>query len=181
MVDQLELKYPQFAGLNLTFETREGILKHCSKKNAQTLGPVGQRFLERSQPSLEAQLTNIADKIAYTSHDIDDGLRANLITVAQLKSIGLFHNHFSAIECEFPKLGQRRKIYETIRRIRNQLIADLITASQAAIHEAQVSDIDEVRCHTEPLIRFSERMREKYQALKHFLRKTCISTTSYTA
>ena len=171
VVDQLELKYPQFAGLNLTFETREGILKHCSKKNAQTLGPVGQRFLERSQPSLEAQLTNIADEIAYTSHDIDDGLRANLITVTQLKSIGLFHNHFSAIECEFPKLGQRRKIYETIRRIRNQLIADLITASQAAIHEAQVSDIDEVRCHTEPLIRFSERMHEKYQALKHFLRK----------
>ncbi|MCY3803163.1 MAG: deoxyguanosinetriphosphate triphosphohydrolase [Gammaproteobacteria bacterium] len=171
VVDLLELKYPQFPGLNLTFETREGILKHCSKKNARTLGPVGQRFLERTQPGLEAQLANIADEIAYTSHDIDDGLRANLITVPHLREVELFDQHFDAVEREFPKLGQRRKTYETIRRIRNQLVANLISASQAAIADAEVGSIDEVREAPGPLIRFSGPMREKNQALKHFLRE----------
>ncbi len=171
VVDRLELKYPQFPGLNLTFETREGILKHCSKKNARQLGPVAQRFLERTQPGLEAQLANIADEIAYTSHDIDDGLRAHLITVPRLREVELFGWHFDAVEREFPQLGPRRKTYETIRRIRKQLAADLIKASQAAIDQAGVDSIDAVRAHPEPLIRFSESMREKNQALKNFLRE----------
>ena len=171
VVDRLELKYPQFAGLNLTFETREGILKHCSKKNAKTLGAVGRRFLERTQPSLEAQLANIADEIAYTSHDIDDGLRAKLITVTQLRSSALFDEHFGAVEREFPGLGWRRKIFEAVRRIRNQLTLDLITASRAAIDAAGVGSLDEVRAHDRALIRFSDPMREKNQALKDFLRK----------
>ena len=132
---------------------------------------MGQRFLERTQPGLEAQLANIADEIAYTSHDIDDGLRANLITVPHLREVELFDQHFDAVEREFPKLGQRRKTYETIRRIRNQLVANLISASQAAIADAEVGSIDEVREAPGPLIRFSGPMREKNQALKHFLRE----------
>ena len=171
VVDRLELKYPQFPGLNLTFETCEGILKHCSKKNARTLGPVAQRFLQRTQPGLEAQLANIADEIAYTSHDIDDGLRADLITVPRLREVELFGQHFDAVEREFPQLRARRKTYETIRRIRKRLAADLIEASQAAIDDASVDSIDAVRAHPEPLVRFSESMREKNQALKNFLRE----------
>ena len=171
VVDALELKYPQFAGLNLTFETREGILKHCSKNHARSLGVIGQRFIERTQPGLEAQLANIADEIAYTSHDIDDGLRAGLISITQLQGIELFGAHFEAVEREFPDLGPRRKIYETIRRIRNLLMADLVEASQTAIAEVPVNHIDEARAHRDALIRFSPPMREKNQALKQFLRK----------
>lgn len=171
VVDKLELKYPQFPGLNLTFETREGILKHCSKKNAETLGAVGRRFIDRSQPSLEAQLTNIADEIAYNNHDIDDGVRAGLITIAQLKEVGLFEHHFTAVDREFPDLTARRKIYESIRRIRRDLVGDLITTSQAAIGQNQIACIDDVRGHDKVLIRFSQGMQLKNRELKSFLQK----------
>ena len=171
VVDKLELKYPQFPGLNLTFETREGILKHCSKKNAETLGAVGRRFIDRSQPSLEAQLTNIADEIAYNNHDIDDGVRAGLITIAQLKEVGLFEHHFTAVDREFPDLTARRKIYESIRRIRRDLVGDLITTSQAAISQNQIACIDDVRGHDKMLIRFSQDMQLKNRELKSFLQK----------
>ena len=93
VVDKLELKYPKYAGLNLMFETKEGVLKHCSKNNAEKLGALGLRFIERKQPSLEAQLANIADEIAYNNHDLDDGLRAGLINVTQLKEVTLFKEH----------------------------------------------------------------------------------------
>ena len=76
VVDELESKYAEFPGLNLTFETREGILKHCAKRNARELGELGQRFLDRTEPGLEAQLADVADAIAYNNHDIDDGYRA---------------------------------------------------------------------------------------------------------
>ena len=171
VVDKLELKYPQFPGLNLTFETREGILKHCSKKNAQALGEVGQRFIDRSQPGLEAQLANVADEIAYNNHDIDDGLRAGLVTIAQLREIRLFDHHYSAVEQEFRELSVRRKMYETIRRIRRDLVGDLVAASQAAISQQQITSIDDVRGHDEVLIRFSQSMKRKNQELKSFLRK----------
>ena len=171
VVDKLELKYPQFPGLNLTFETREGILKHCSKKNAQALGEVGRRFIDRSQPGLEAQLANVADEIAYNNHDIDDGLRAGLVTIAQLREIRLFDHHYSAVEQEFRELSVRRKMYETIRRIRRDLVGDLVAASQAAISQQQITSIDDVRGHDEVLIRFSQSMKRKNQELKSFLRK----------
>jgi dGTPase len=85
VVDHLEEHYGAFDGLNLTFETREGILKHCSLNNARQLGDLGQRFIDKTQPSLEAQLTNLADEIAYNNHDIDDGLRSGLLTMEQMK------------------------------------------------------------------------------------------------
>ncbi len=171
VVDMLELKYPQFPGLNLTFETREGILKHCSKRNAKTLGEVGRRFIEQSQPGLEAQLANIADEIAYNNHDVDDGLRAGLITIAQLRDVELFACHFTAVDREFPGLTARRKIYESIRRIRNDLVGDLITASQAAVGQQQITCIDDVRNHDKALIQFSQPMRLKNRELKSFLQK----------
>jgi dGTPase len=171
VVDKLELKYPQFPGLNLTFETREGILKHCSHKNAEKLGLLGQRFLLNSQPSLEAQLTNIADEIAYNNHDIDDGLRAGLITVEQLCGTKSFCEHFTKTTREYPGISERRKVYETIRRIINDSVTDLINTSQAAIIQKQASTIDSIRVAEKPLIQFSEAMQVKNRELKSFLHK----------
>ena len=171
VVDKLELKYPQFPGLNLTFETREGILKHCSRINAEKLGSLGQRFLQRSQPSLEAQLTNIADEIAYNNHDIDDGLRAGLITVEQMNDTELFSEHFAKTKKEYPNLSERRKIYESIRRIINDLVTDLINTSHAAIVQNQLATIDDVRATDKPLVQFGEAMQQKNRELKSFLHK----------
>lgn len=125
VVDQLEERYGGFDGLNLTFETREGILKHCSRNNAATLGDLGRRFLEGQQPSLEAQLANLADEVAYNNHDIDDGLRSGLITLEQLEDVPLWAIHRREAEAAFPDVSGRRLINETIRRIINALIVDL--------------------------------------------------------
>lgn len=171
IVDKLELKYASFSGLNLTYETREGILKHCSRKNAEKLGTLGKRFLQRSQPSLEAQLTNIADEIAYNNHDIDDGLRAGLITVNQLSSLEIFDRHYSTSTKKYPEISERRKIYETIRCIINALVTDLINTSQNNIAEIKPATIDDIRVTDKPLIQFSDDMKLKSQKLKSFLHK----------
>ena len=161
IVDKLELKYPEFSGLNLMFETREGILKHCSRKNAEQLGDLGQRFIQRKQPSLEAQLANIADQIAYNNHDLDDGLRSGLINVKQLNKVELFAEKFEHVSAIYPKLSERRKIYECIRSIINELVTDLISQSTEAIKLMNPSTIDDVRAETKPMIQYSEAMRLK--------------------
>ena len=124
VVDQLEERYPEFDGLNLSFETREGILKHCSRANAQAIeaqepGGVGRRFLERTQPSLEAQLCNLADAIAYNAHDIDDGVRSGLISLAQMQEVPLFDRYRQQALAEHPQLADkpRRWLYESTRRM----------------------------------------------------------------
>ena len=173
VVDRLEERYPAFDGLNLTFETREGILKHCSRANAQRLelaepGGVGRRFLERSQPGLEAQLCNLADEIAYNAHDIDDGVRSGLITLEQLEAVDLFQQHALAALVDYPGLHGRRLLYEAIRRMLSAQVYDVIDATAAAIARARPASADEVRA-SEPLVRFSDAMRERSSALKSFL------------
>jgi dGTPase len=168
VVDHLEEHYGAFDGLNLTFETREGILKHCSLNNARQLGELGQRFIDKSQPSLEAQLTNLADEIAYNNHDIDDGLRSGLLTTAQMEEVELFARHRHAVEAEYPGLPGRRALYETIRRMITAMTVDLVEASSALIREAAPQNIDDVRAGP-PLIRFSSEMRAETTALKRFL------------
>ena len=173
VVDRLEERYPAFDGLNLTFETREGILKHCSRANAQRLelaepGGVGRRFLERSQPGLEAQLCNLADEIAYNAHDIDDGVRSGLITLEQLEAVDLFQQHALAALVDYPGLHGRRMLYEAIRRMLSAQVYDVIDATAAAIARARPASADEVRA-SEPLVRFSDAMRERSSALKSFL------------
>ncbi|HSD68873.1 MAG TPA: deoxyguanosinetriphosphate triphosphohydrolase, partial [Woeseiaceae bacterium] len=122
VVDELEAKYADFPGLNLTFETREGILKHCSAKNARELGELGRRFLERRQPGLEAQIADLADAIAYNNHDVDDGYRANLLTLEQLREQAMFAREFDAVHSRYPDLEDRRLIYEVIRRMINRVV-----------------------------------------------------------
>ncbi|HHJ14049.1 MAG TPA: deoxyguanosinetriphosphate triphosphohydrolase [Gammaproteobacteria bacterium] len=170
VVDELEEKYADFPGLNLTFETREGILKHCSPRHAAQLGDVGRRFLDRHQPSLEAQLTNLADEIAYNSHDVDDGLRAGLISVEQLSEVSLFSEHYSEVRERYPALPPRRVVHEVVRRLINCQVVDLIETSNRRLAHARPSDIQAVRNHPEPLIAFSDTMRERNLELKRFLR-----------
>lgn len=169
IVDHLEERYGAFDGLNLCFETREGIVKHCSLDNARRLGDVGERFLTGGQPSLEAQICNLADEIAYNNHDVDDGLRSGLITLDQLRDIGLFARHVAAAEAEFPKLGGRRLIHETVRRMINTLVCDLVATARAAIAAAAPASIDDVRRYP-PLVAFSEGLTAENRELKRFLR-----------
>ncbi len=170
VVDALEQRYGAFDGLNLMFETREGILKHCSQSNAQQLGEVGRRFIEKKQPSLEAQLANLADEIAYNNHDIDDGLRSGLLTVEQLQEVRLYAHHGAEVQRQFPGISGRRAINETVRRMINALVVDLINTSRANIAAAGLRSIDDVRS-APPLIAFSDAMRADAQELKRFLRK----------
>ncbi|HET7176436.1 MAG TPA: deoxyguanosinetriphosphate triphosphohydrolase [Gammaproteobacteria bacterium] len=171
VVDLLEERYAEFLGLNLTYETREGILKHCSPKNARELGELGKRFLERTQPSLEAQLVDVADAIAYNNHDVDDGLRSGLLTVEELKETTLFRERCEEVEQLYPDLPLRRLIHETVRRMVNTLVTDLMHESQKCIDAAAPENIDAVRALKKPLIGFSEPVAEKSAELQRFLHK----------
>ena len=177
VVDALEERYPQYDGINLSFETREGILKHCSLKNAQALeaqepGGVGRRFLDRTQPSLEAQLCNLADEIAYNAHDIDDGVRSGLVTLEQMQAVPLFHTFCEQTLRDHPQLAgpqpSRRLLFEAIRRMLSQQVYDVIAASRTALEAARPANVDAVR-QLPPLIAFSAEMRERSTDLKRFL------------
>ena len=170
VVDELEERYAAFPGLNLTFETREGILKHCSLTNAKTLGDVGERFIKRQQPSLEAQIANFADEIAYNNHDLDDGLRAELISVEELKEVALFRQQHEHVVATYPEVSGRRLIHEVVRRMINRVVTDLIETSAAAIAAAEPADIDAVREHATPLVGFSDAVAAEHQELKRYLR-----------
>jgi len=169
VVDLLEERYGAFDGLNLCFETREGILKHCAKKNARQMGDVGERFLTNQRPSLEAQLANLADEIAYNNHDVDDGLRSGLIQQEQLEQVGLFSRHLAMAKKHYPGISGRRLIHETVRRMINTLATDLTVQSAANLAAAHPMSLQEVR-KAPPLISFSNSIRKEQQELKKFLR-----------
>jgi dGTPase len=171
VVDELEAKYADFPGLNLMFETREGILKHCSAKNARALGSVGERFLKRSFPGLEAQVADLADAIAYNNHDVDDGLRAGLITLRQLRRQPLFGNHYDTVRERYPALEDRRLVYEIIRRMIGTVVTDLIENTKRNIEEAGPASIDDVRQAGRALAGMSEEVHAEHLALKKFLNR----------
>ncbi|MDR2220917.1 MAG: deoxyguanosinetriphosphate triphosphohydrolase [Methylobacillus sp.] len=170
VVDFLEQRYAEFDGLNLTFEVREGILKHCSMQNARQLGQIGERFLDKRQPSLEAQVANLADEIAYNNHDVDDGLRSGLITLEQLARISIFSRHLFEVRARYPKLEGRRLIHETVRRMINSQVCDLCAQSGKNIVAANPADLAEVR-RAGTLIAFSAEMQQEQLELKQFLRQ----------
>ena len=161
IVDELEERYAEFPGLNLTFECREGILKHCSQAEAERLGELGRRFLDHHQPSLEAQLANLADAIAYNNHDVDDGLRAGLVTTRELGEVALF--------ARYPGLGERRQVHEVVRRMINEVVNDLIETTRARLAAAAPADAEAVRAAPAPLVAFSGRIDAEHRALKRFL------------
>ena len=175
VVDHLEARYPEFDGLNLSFETREGILKHCAKANAEAIdaqepGGVARRFLDRTQPSLEAQLCNLADAIAYNAHDIDDGVRSGLISLDQMQEVPLFDHYRLQALAEHPHLKDqgRRWLYESTRRMLSDQVYDVIDTTRAAVAAAGVHTADEAR-QAGPLVRFSDTMKTRSGALQKFL------------
>lgn len=168
VVDELEERYAQFNGLNLCFETREGILKHCSVRHAGLLGDVGERFLARTQPSLEAQIANLADEIAYNNHDIDDGLRSGLISIEQLLELQIFATHHEQVKRTYPGIERRRLIAEIIRAMINTLVIDLTVTTRANITEHNLQSVDDVR-QAPPVAAFSASMRKQANELKAFL------------
>ena len=168
VVDVLEQRYGAFDGLNLTFETREGILKHCALKNARTLGDVGERFIKRQRPGLEAQIANLADEIAYNNHDVDDGLRSELLDMEQLSTVTIFRRHMDKVLREFPKIEGRRLVHETVRRMIDTLVTDLIRQSAANIRALAPASVEDIR-RAPPMIRFSERIQREQAELKRFL------------
>jgi len=171
VVDLLEAKYADFPGLNLTFETREGILKHCSVRNAKELGDVGERFLKREQPGLEAQIANIADAVAYNNHDVDDGFRAGLLSLEQLREQPLFETQYARVHERYPDLEDRRLIYEIIRRMIDTVVTDLITTTRQHLDEAQPESIDSVRAAGKALVGFSDDVYQQHLSLKKFLNR----------
>ncbi|MES2415389.1 MAG: deoxyguanosinetriphosphate triphosphohydrolase [Pseudomonadota bacterium] len=181
VVDSLEERYPDYDGLNLTFETREGVLKHCSRRNALRIearepGGVASRFLpagegggqHRAQPSLEAQLANLADEIAYNAHDIDDGVRSGLLQMEQLEEVALFSRYRHETSLAHPLLKGRRLLFETIRRMLSAQVYDVIDATGLALAKAGPISADDVRACA-PLVCFSARMAEESALLKRFL------------
>ena len=171
VVDELEERYAEFRGLNLTFECREGILKHCSLRNANELGELGERFIHRRQPGLEAQIANLSDEIAYNNHDLDDGLRAQLVSVSDLCEVRLFRRQYDVVAALYPDLGERRLIHEIIRRMINYIVVDLIRTTQSRIDEAKPRSIDDVRTQPNALAGLSDAARDEHVELMQFLRE----------
>jgi len=149
------------------------VLKHCSLAHARELeagepGGVARRFIDRTQPSLEAQLCNLADEIAYNAHDIDDGVRSGLITLEQLAEVDLFERFRRAALDEHPGLAGRRLLFEAIRRMLSAQVYDVIATTQQAIDACAPSDADAAR-RGPALVGFSAAMREQSVVLKRFL------------
>ena len=180
VVDSLEERYPTYNGLNLTFETREGILKHCSRRNARQIearepGGVAQRFVDQfgidqpwRQPSLEAQLANLADEIAYNAHDIDDGVRSGLLSLEQLQQVSLFNQHCAQALAQHPTLQGRRLLFEAIRLMLSAQVYDVMNATRQALENAALSNVDAVRRQS-PLVCFTAAMAAQSADLKKFL------------
>jgi dGTPase len=170
IVDRLEERYGAFDGLNLMFETREGILKHCSPARARELGELGRRFLDDRRPSLEAQICNLADEIAYNNHDVDDGLRSGLLTLEQLEGVSLFARHAAEADAEFPHMPGRRRVHETIRRMIDAQVTDLLAESAQRIAAAAPAGLADIHA-APPLIAFTGTMKAENRSLKAFLRE----------
>ncbi len=168
IVDKLEHRYALFDGLNLCFETREGILKHCSLRHARSLGDVGLRFINKHRPSIEAQIANLADEIAYNNHDIDDGLRSGLLSIEQLLELELFASHYEDVKAQFPSVTGRRLTAEIIRAMINTLVVDLTTQTLANLQEHQLTSVEDVRLAPQ-IVAFSADMRRQATDMKRFL------------
>jgi dGTPase len=170
IVDELEERYAEFNGLNLTFETREGILKHCSLNNARKLGDLGERFIHRHQPSLEAQIADLADAIAYNNHDLDDGIRAGLITLEEAEQTHAVKQQHSMLATRYPGLSPKRLVSEIVRHMIDNVVTDVITTSASAINQASPNSINDIREHDSHLIKMSDPVATQHRELKQFLR-----------
>ncbi len=169
IVDELEHRYPGFPGLNLCWETREGLLKRCSRRQARTLGDLGERFIRRRQPSLEAQLANVADEIAYNHHDLDDGLRSGLLDPGELMEVRLFRESHVEAAGRFPNADGGALVSEAIRSMIDRVVSDLIETTSANLKQAMPGDADAVRGRPGPLVGLSGPVDERHREVARFL------------
>ncbi|MCC6273003.1 MAG: deoxyguanosinetriphosphate triphosphohydrolase, partial [Deltaproteobacteria bacterium] len=167
IVTVLEDRYPHFPGLNLSFEVLEGISKHFTDYDL----PDGRGFHREGQPSLEAQIANLSDEIAYNNHDLDDGLRSGMITLAQLRDVEIWQELFERVEAELPEARLKVKVHETIRRLINRLVTDLVEHTTAGIENLKIQTVEDVRRAPRQLVGYSEQLRGKNAELKKFLFK----------
>jgi dGTPase len=172
VVDLLEDRYADFPGLNLTFATREGILKHCSARQARRMGELGRRFLSGRQPGLEAQLANVGDAIAYTTHDVDDGLRSGLLALEELEEVELVAQSLRQVRARWPGLSGRKVSHEVVRHLMGAQIEDLLEASCLRLRKRRPAGAEDVRASPAPLVEFSVAMRAMHLELKRYLRRS---------
>jgi dGTPase len=174
VVDRLEQRYPAHDGLNLSFESREGVLKHCSRRHAQWLlahdtSGLGQRFIDGTQPSLEAQVCDLADAIAYNAHDIDDGVRSGLLDPQGLLELALYREFHQAVMRDHPGLPAKRLLAEILRRLLSALVHDVIATTRAALDAQRPASAADVR-RLPKLVQFSGPMMAGLQEVQRFLR-----------
>ena len=171
VVDVLEDRYVAFRGLNLTYETREGILKHCRRDTARELGELGKRFLDGGQASLEAQIANLADEIAYNNHDIDDGLRSGLITLEQVSELPIFSRHIEQLRKQWPRITDKQLCAESIRAVINEEVDDLISTTRQTLEHLSITQLEQVRECRNPIVGFSAQTARAHSDIKRFLRR----------
>jgi dGTPase len=164
IVDHLERRYPGFHGLNLSFEVREGIFKHSPRKD---VGP--EEFRDHPQPSLEAQIVDLADEIAYINHDLEDGLTSRLLELSTLEEVELWRVHFGEASRLHPDETSKLRIRVAIRRIIDHLTTTLISETERAIESAQVATAEDVRRYPARLVRFTPEVEDLKARLKRFL------------
>jgi dGTPase len=170
IVDELEERYPGFSGLNLTFEAREGIIKHSSEFD-HPARPDLAAFLPDQRPVLEAQIIDLADEIAYNNHDIDDGLKAGFITLEELADVELWRETHTLVAGKYPGLDRERHICQTISHLIGRLIDDLVTTTRSSLEQHAVGSLQAVRRQPSRLVAFSLEMLRKNRELKTFLYK----------
>ncbi|GFE58224.1 deoxyguanosinetriphosphate triphosphohydrolase [Geobacter sp. AOG1] len=167
VVDELEEKYPGFNGLNLSWEVREGIIKHSSPYDRPV--EIIADFKPGVVPTIEAQLINFADEIAYNNHDIDDGLKSGYITLDQLQQVELWREVYSTVCTRYPSIDAERKKYQTISALIGIFINDLTATTLAAIADAHIVSLDDLRRINRPVVSLSPELARKNKALKLFL------------
>jgi dGTPase len=174
IVDHLDNRYPDFKGMNLMFETREGILKHCSMNNARLLGDVAGRFFSKEAPTLEAQCMDLGDAVAYACHDIDDGIRSGLISVDSMCASPFFATHWKSARDRYPDQPESIVIQVTLRDMLGLMVRGIIHQSRANIAAAGVETLADVR-KAGDLIALPAGLADEHRALKSHLHRTLYS------
>jgi len=168
VVEKLERRYADFRGLNLSFELREGIVKHTSPHDMPKNTDLTEYRLDE-QATLEAQLGNLADEIAYNNHDVDDGYRAGILNIDGLCTIPLFHIHYEEVTAAYANISERLAVNETIRRMINFLITDVIDETGRRLDQEGIRTLEDVRQVDKPLVGFSREVRHMNAELKRYL------------
>jgi dGTPase len=168
-VEDFELRYAAFRGLNLTFEVREGIVKHSHDYRSADYPELSDYLLDQ-RPPLEAQLIDLADEIAYNTADLDDGYEARLLTLPQIRSgVRLFERHYCEVEPRYPDVVEKLRFNETLKQVLNRMVDDLIQNTRQNLKRAGIGTVQDVRTFPERLVRFSDEVESERRETKNFL------------